>query len=106
TREPTPEFYLDRRDSPSIGAVIQQLRPAIDGVPSAVQLPWWVGHGFVERFAGQHAGFLGSRYDPLRVLYEDKQELPGKPPASYRLPDGVSTERLSERVRVLERLNL
>lgn len=103
-RDPTPEFYIDRRDAPSIGAVIQQLRGGDSGFPAAVQLPWWVGHGFVERFAGQHAGFLGPRYDPLRVLYEDKQELPGKLPAYFRLPDGVSADRLAERVRLLSEM--
>lgn len=100
-RDPTPEFYLDRRDSPSIGAVVQQLRGTPNGLPAAVQLPWWVGHGFVERFAGQHAGFLGARYDPLRVLFEDKKELPGKLPASFRLPEGVLADRLAERMQLL-----
>lgn len=100
-RDPTPEFYLDRRDAPSVGAVLQQLRGTSHGFPAAVQLPWWVGHGFVERFAGQHAGFLGTRYDPLRVLFEDKQELPGKLPASFRLPEGLPADRLAQRVQLL-----
>lgn len=104
-RDPTPEFYLDRRDAPSIGAVLQQLRGTPNGLPAAVQLPWWVGHGFVERFAGQHAGFLGPRYDPLRVLFEDKKELPGKLPASFRLPAGVLGERLTQRVQLLNSIS-
>lgn len=104
-RDPTPEFYLDRRDAPSIGAVIQQLRGAPSSLPAAVQLPWWVGHGFVERFAGQHAGFLGSKYDPLRVLYEDKRELPGKLPSSFRLPEGVVADRLAQRVQLLDSIS-
>ena len=29
----------------------------VNNVPAAVQIPWWVGHGFVERFAGQDGGF-------------------------------------------------
>ena len=100
-RDPTPEFYLDRLDSPSIGAVIQQLRGTPNGLPAAVQLPWWVGHGFVERFAGQHAGFLGPKYDPLRVLYEDKKVLPGTLPADFRLPEGVLADRLAQRFQLL-----
>lgn len=104
-REPTPEFYLDRRDAPSIGAVVQQLRGNKNGFPAAVQLPWWVGHGLVERFAGQHAGFLGSKYDPLRVLFEDKQELPGKLPSSFRLPEGFSSDRLAQRAHLLSLIN-
>jgi hypothetical protein len=104
-RVPTPEYYIDRRDSPSIGAVIQQLRGGSNGFPASVQLPWWVGHGFVERFAGQHAGFLGSRYDPLRVLYEDKKELPGKLPAYFQLPEGLAPDRLADRVQLSQLLN-
>ncbi len=42
-RVPTPEFYLDRRDCPSIGAVIEKLRGPKNGLPAAVQLPWWIG---------------------------------------------------------------
>ncbi len=101
-REPTPEFYLDRRDSPSIGAVLQQLRGDRNGLPSAVQLPWWVGHGFVERFAGQHAGFLGPSYDPLKIFYEEKKELPGNLPTSHRLQAEISAHRLSQRLHLLE----
>lgn len=100
-REPTPEFYLDRRDAPCIGAVVEQLQGRRNGLPAAVQLPWWVGHGFVERFAGQHAGFLGPQYDPLKVFYEEKQDLPGILPPSYRLLEGVSAERLSRRFQLL-----
>ncbi len=101
-RDPTPEFYLDRRDCPSIGAVVQQLRGSRHGLPAAVQLPWWVGHGFVERFAGQHAGFLGPQFDPLRVFYDEKQDLPGTLPAMYRLPEGIPPQRLSHRLQLLE----
>ena len=100
-RDPTPEFYIDRRDSPSIGAVVQQLRGTPSGLPASVQLPWWVGHGFVERFAGQHAGFLGPKDDPLRVFYEDKKDLPGTLPASFRLPEGVPADRLAQRFQLL-----
>ncbi len=104
-RDPTPEFYLDRRDAPSIGAVLQQLRGTPNGLPAAVQLPWWVGHGFVERFAGQHAGYLGPKFDPLRVLFEDKKELPGKLPAAFRLPEGVLSDRLGRRLQLLNSIS-
>jgi hypothetical protein len=101
-RVPTPEYYLDRRDAPGIGAVIQQLRGTGTGLPAAVQLPWWIGHGFVERFAGQHGGFLGAKYDPLRVLYPEVDELPGRLPAEFRLPAEVADERLTQRLDLLE----
>jgi hypothetical protein len=104
-RDPTPEFYLDRRDSPSIGAVVQQLRGSRNSLPAAVQLPWWVGHGFVERFAGQHAGFLGPKHDPLRIFYEEKKELPGSLPAMFRLPDELPQQRLSQRLNLLQSID-
>lgn len=100
-RDPSPEFYLDRRDSPSLGAVVQQLRGTPTGLPAAVQLPWWIGHGFVERFAGQHAGFLGPKYDPLRVFYAEKRELPGRLPEEFRLPEDVLANRLAQRFQLL-----
>ena len=96
-RDPTPEFYLDRRDCPSLGAVLQQLRGSRNGLPATVQLPWWIGHGFVERFAGQHAGFLGPSYDPLKIFYEEKKELPGALPASFRLPGGLAAAAVAPR---------
>jgi hypothetical protein len=104
-REPTPEFYLDRRDAPSIGAVFQQLKGSHGDLPAAVQLPWWVGHGFVERFAGQDGGVLGPAYDPLRMLYEEKTDLPGALPPMYRLPEGLPAERLGRRMELLRALD-
>jgi len=101
-RVPTPEYYLDRRDCPSIGSVISQLRGTKHGLPAAVQLPWWVGHGFVERFAGQHGGFLGPKYDPFPMFYENKDDLPGALPPSFRLPESVSSRRLADRAQLLE----
>jgi len=104
-REPTPEFYLDRRDSPSIGGVLQQLAGERGGLPAAVQLPWWVGHGFVERFAGQTAGFLGSRYDPFQLFYDKKEALPGALPAEYSLGNGVLPRRHASRLEMLSALD-
>jgi hypothetical protein len=107
-RDPTPEYYIDRRDAPSIGAVVQQLKEherGAGGLPAAVQLPWWVGHGLIEKFAGQHAGFLGPRYDPLRVLYEDKKDLPGQLPAYFRLPEGVGADRIAGRDALLQAIS-
>lgn len=100
-RDPTPEYYLDRRDSPSIGGVIQHLRGYRNCLPAAVQLPWWIGHGFFERFAGQTAGYLGAQHDPLQIFYPEKKELPGTLPADFRLSEGVSTQRLSHRLQLL-----
>ena len=104
-RTPQPEYYLDSRDAPSIGAVFQQLEGFRTGLPASVQLPYWIQQGNIGRFAGQDAGFLGRSFDPLRVFYESKDELPGTLPRSFRLPDDISLRRLDRRTRLLNRLD-
>ena len=60
------EPFLDRRDYPSMGAVLNQLRGSRHGLPASVQLPMWITQdGPGREWAGQHAGFLGRKYDPL-----------------------------------------
>ena len=100
-RNPTPEFYLDRRDAPGIGAVIRQLSGERRGLPAAVQLPYWIQQGNVGRFAGQDAGFLGRQFDPLQMFYPGKDELPGELPSSFRLPLDVDAARLDRRQQLL-----
>jgi len=104
-RTPQPEYYLDSRDAPSIGAVFQQLQGFQAGLPASVQLPYWIQQGAMGRFAGQDAGFLGRRFDPLRVFHEAKDDLPGRLPESFRLPGEVSVQRLDRRTRLLGQLN-
>jgi hypothetical protein len=99
-RKPSPEYYIDRRDAPSIGAVIQKLRGSRNSLPAAVQLPYWILQG--SPFAGQHAGFLGSKYDPHLMVYKETDELPGWLPTTYRLPDSVPQDRLSRRAQLLQ----
>jgi len=103
-RSPTPEFYLDRRDSPSIGAVLQHLHHEPGELPASVHLPFWIQQGNVGRFAGQDAGFLGRRDDPLRIFYETKEELPGELPSSFQLPPDLPTDRLNQRQNLLTEL--
>lgn len=71
------EPQLDRRDPPSIGGVVRQLRGDCNGLPAAVQLPRQVGDQNNAMWAGQHAGFLGPRYDPLFLF--DETWKPGEP---------------------------
>lgn len=104
-REPTPEFYLDRRDAPGIGSILMKLRGSHRSLPAAVQLPYWIQQGAAGRFAGQTAGFLGANYDPLPMFYEEKESLPGTLPADYRLPEEISANRLSDRARLLSTLD-
>ena len=103
-RTPQPEYYLDSRDAPSIGAVFQQLIGQRSGLPAAVHLPFWIQQGSVGRFAGQDAGFLGRQFDPLRVFYKAKTDLPGMLPRTFRLPEALPITRLDRRTELLTRL--
>jgi hypothetical protein len=64
------EPFLDRRDHPSIGAVLNQLRPTRNGF-ATVHPTADVDHAgrTGTRMAGQHAGFLGRKYDPHVMDY-------------------------------------
>lgn len=72
---------LSRRDSPSIGGVLEQLEGGGE-LPTSVQLPMWITQdGPGQEWAGQHAGFLGPRYDPLIMDYKGGQ--PGVLPPDF-----------------------
>ena len=107
------EPFLDRRDHPAIGSVINQLQPPSRGLPSAVQLPMWITQDGPKReWAGQHAGFLGHKYDPLVMDYgylklntdfnaippEGEAGLPGTLPTGFVLRDDIGRERLEKRL--------
>jgi hypothetical protein len=96
------EPLLDRRDHPSIGSVLNQLRGPRNGLPASVQLPMWITQdGPGREWAGQDAGFLGRRYDPLVMAYNGKDEVPGTLPPVFSLRTDVGRDRLSQRVDLL-----
>lgn len=105
--------FLDRRDYPAMGAVINQLRPPSHGLPPSVQLPMWITQdGAGREWAGQHAGFLGHKYDPFVMDYgylrlntdfnalppDGKGSRPGTMPSGYVLRDDVGRDRLGGRL--------
>src|SRR5205814_9928424 len=51
-----------RTDFPTLGAVVKRFRPVVPGLPASVVLPQPVAN--VPEWPGQHAGFLGSEWDP------------------------------------------
>lgn len=93
------EPQLDRRDPPSIGAVVRQLRGDRNGLPAAVQLPRPVGDQNNAMWAGQHAGFIGPKYDPLFLF--DETWKPGDPLPGFTAPNGVDAERQTARTSLL-----
>jgi hypothetical protein len=104
------EPFLDRRDSPSIGAVLNQLVGDVNGLPAAIQLPIWITQdGPGREWAGQHAGFLGRKFDPLVMVYgwlrqgvfEAIDSLPGTLPTAYARREDVAPARLDRRLQLL-----
>ena len=113
------EPFLDRRDYPSIGAVMNQLRGSRQGLPASVQLPMWITQdGPGREWAGQNAGFLGRKYDPLVMDYgyfkltEDfnnspgsgEASLPGMLPPGFKLREDLLGSRLEKRLELQRRL--
>jgi hypothetical protein len=93
------EPQLDRRDPPCIGAVVRQLRGDRNNMPAAVQLPRPVGDQNNAMWGGQHAGFLGPRFDPLFLF--DETWRPGDPMPGFTAPTDVNESRQSARADLL-----
>jgi hypothetical protein len=89
---------LNRGDHPCYGSAVDYLRPAADGLPSHVTLP----HPLIEGaliWPGQHAGFIGTQYDPF-VLKDDPNKENFKV-NGLSLVDGLNVERMQRRRELL-----
>jgi hypothetical protein len=83
-----------RDDYPCYGSALSYLAPRNDGIPSGVMLPTFLVEGPLT-WPGQHAGFLGPKFDPFQVKQDpnDKDfQVEG-----LSLPAGFSIERLGRR---------
>ncbi|MEQ1842554.1 MAG: DUF1501 domain-containing protein, partial [Verrucomicrobiales bacterium] len=85
-----------RSDCPHLGSVLSQLAPGPSGLPSFVALPQTIGTtaGFVT--PGQDGGFLGGRFDPVRINQHPVED-------DFRVNDlspstGVDSPRFNERL--------
>jgi hypothetical protein len=89
------------RDTPHIGSVMARLRPAGNGLPPSVMMPWQTFHPSAPggTAPGQHGGWLGRSYDPFLVGGDPSQ--PDWSVPALSLLDGVSSGRLLERQRLL-----
>jgi hypothetical protein len=108
---PAPELAVNqppsRQDWPCLGAMVAKLLPAPQGLPGAVQIPYpLVDNGTLQ--AGDHAGWLGSVYDPI-ILRPDR----GRPYGGVsrdlgvpvlKLADGVDVPRLRQRRALVEQV--
>jgi hypothetical protein len=93
------EPQLDRKDPPGIGGVMRYLRGDKNSLPAAVQLPRPVGDQNNAMWAGQHAGILGAKYDPLFLF--DETWIPGKELPGFAPARDVSKERQQARAELL-----
>lgn len=93
------EPQVDRQDPPCVGSVVRQLRGDRNGLPAAVQLPRPVGDQNNAMWGGQHAGYLGPRFDPLFLF--DETWRPGDPMPGFTAPPGVDATRQSDRHQLL-----
>ena len=93
---------LSRADWPSIGSVISYLAPRSDGLPSQVTIPNPLIEGNLV-WPGQHAGFMGAKYDPF-VLRDDPNGADYKV-RGLSLIEGLSAVRLDGRRNLLDDIN-
>jgi hypothetical protein len=91
-----------RDDWPCYSSASAYLRPRQDGLPTGVNLPTFLKEGPLT-WPGQHAGFLGSKYDPCQITGDPQS-------ADFRvdsltLAPGIDVTRLGNRRELLDELN-
>src|SRR5207244_1160806 len=91
-----------RTDWPSYAAGLNYLRPRDDGVPTGVNLPTFLVEGPLT-WPGQHAGFLGPRYDPWQITRNPNAA--NFRVDSLRLAPGLEVGRLNDRRALLEQVD-
>jgi hypothetical protein len=95
--------YLSREDHPHIGSALTAVEgKANRAVPPFVTLPDYMAVNGPIR-AGQHAGFLGSRFDPL--VARGNPDSPDFSPLDLGLVPAVGAARLRDRRTLLDKVS-
>jgi Protein of unknown function (DUF1501) len=106
TGHPQPGAFFDkvasRDDWPCYSSALACLRPRQDGIPTGVNLPTFLMEGPLT-WPGQHAGFLGPRYDPWQITRDPNR--PNFRVDSVRLAPGIEVTRLEDRRALLDQIN-
>jgi len=104
TKQPGGFFdkVASRDDWPCYSSGLAFVRPRTDGLPTGVNLPTYLLEGPLT-WPGQHAGFLGAKYDPWQIKGDPAS-------ADFRvdaltLAAGVDTNRLGQRQSLLAELD-
>src|SRR5581483_6894094 len=97
TGYPMPGAFFDkiasRDDWPCYSAAAAHLRPPREGVPGGVNLPTFLMEGPLV-WPGQHAGFLGPKYDPWQVTRDPNA--PDFRVDNLRLDPAIAVDRLGD----------
>src|SRR5262245_27712981 len=93
---------LSRDDWPCYSAGVGYLRPPEAGVPSGVHLPTFLAEGPLV-WPGQHAGFLGPRFDPWQVTKDPNRR--DFRVDNLRPPLGLDVTTLRDRQALLADVN-
>jgi hypothetical protein len=96
------EPQVSRRDPPCIGGAIRQLRGDRNGLPAAVHMPARIGDQNNFRWGGQHAGYLGAKFDPLTLI--DEKWNPGTLPPAFMPQEEIGMARFADRAGLLSQL--
>jgi hypothetical protein len=91
-----------RDDWPAYSCSLNYLRPRHDGIPSGVNLPTFLVEGPLT-WPGQHAGFLGPKYDPWQITRDPNAA--DFRMDNVRLAEGLDVDRLSDRQTLLDQVN-
>lgn len=93
------------RDTPHLGSVLSQLRPAGNQLPSFVTMPWLAYHPAAPggQAPGQHGGWLGRRFDPL-LIEGDPNAADWSVPA-LSLGESLSPGRMDHRRTLLQSID-
>lgn len=106
TGELQPGGFFDkvasRDDWPNYAAACAYLRPRNDGVPGGVNLPTFLVEGPLT-WPGQHAGFLGPRFDPWQITGDPNSK--DFRVENLTLASGLDVTRLENRQSLLSGLN-
>jgi hypothetical protein len=106
TGNPQPGAFFDkvasRDDWPCYSSALGYLQPRHDGIPSGVNLPTFLMEGPLT-WPGQHAGFLGPRYDPWQITRNPNAR--DFRVDALRLAPGLDVHRLSDRRALLDEVN-
>lgn len=90
-----------RDDYPCFAGALEYARPSSEGVPSGVTLPTFLMEGPLV-WPGQHAGFLGPKYDPWLIKNDPNRK--DFKVEEVNLPPGIAIERLADRRTLLNSL--